>query len=275
MSDLNNLSPEDETPPPLEIEEVSRLAQNLARNRGYAVFSCVSAPDNKAADKLPVWPKREGGQGFKDASADPERVAWLWNHYPGGLIGVATGAVSNLWVLDVDIKHPEACDWWHANHHRLLPTRAYETRSGGVHLHFTEGEGIGCTASRLCKGVDTRSDGGYVIFWFAAGLCCHDPSPPAPWPGWLREALTPPPEAHQPYSGPPPSEAGIEGIVRRVAVAPEGERNGVLFWAACKLIERGVSTGEVTSLLLLAARQAGLRDKEINATIRSARERAA
>jgi hypothetical protein len=120
--------------------DVCHLAQNLARNCGYAVFPCHSVPENKAVDKTPTWPKAKGGHGYKDASTDADRIAWLWDNWPGGLIGVATGAASNLWVLDVDPKHPEAFLWWQANHHRLLPTRAYETQSTGIHLHYRDGE---------------------------------------------------------------------------------------------------------------------------------------
>ena len=254
--------------------EACRLAQNLAHNCDFAVFPCHSAPDNKALDKTPTRPKRDGGEGFKDASADPDRIAWLWRKWPGELIGVATGAVSQLWVLDIDVKHPEACNWWRANHPKLLPTRAYETRSGGIHLHYRDGIGIGCTTSRISKGIDTRGDGGYAIHWFAAGFGCHDHSPPAPWPQWLHDALAPPPPPEPRHAGPPAAEAAIAGIVRRVATAAEGQRNTVVFWAACRLLERGLRHAEVEALLLHTARATGLPDSEIRRTITSAQGRA-
>jgi hypothetical protein len=260
----------------MSADEVVLLAQNLARNCGYAVFPCHSAPDNKALDKAPTRPKRDGGEGFKDASTDPDRIAWLWRKWPGELIGGATGTVSKLWVLDIDPKHPEACEWWRTNCSRLLPTRAFETRSGGIHLHYRDGDGIGCTSSRICKGIDTRGDGGYAILWFAAGFGCHDHSPPAPWPAWLRAALAPPPRpCPEPrHAGPSPAEAAITGIVRRVATAAEGERNAVVFWASCRLLERGLRHAEVEALLLHTARATGLPDSEIRRTITSAQGRA-
>jgi Bifunctional DNA primase/polymerase, N-terminal len=254
--------------------EVMRLAQNLARNCGYAPFPCRSTPENKDTDKTPTWPKREGGQGYKDATTDPDRIAWMWQHWPGELIGVATGEVSNLWILDIDRKHAEACAWWQINHHRLLPTRAYGTRSGGIHLHYRDGEGIGCTVSRICKGIDTRGSGGYVIHWFAAGFTCHDHSPPAPWPAWLRAALTPPPRPAESYRGTIPTEAAIAGIIRRVAEAQEGERNAVVFWGACRLIERGMRQREIEALLIPVAIGIGLSDIEARRTINSAQGRA-
>jgi hypothetical protein len=251
----------------MTIDDVCRMAIALATNCGYAVFPCL---ENKA-------PAIPGPGGYKHASGDPAAIFKLWHDNPGPLIGVATGAVSHLWVLDIDQKHPEAVLWWQDNHHRLLPTRAYETRSGGIHLHYRDGDGdgVGCTTSRICKGIDTRGDGGYVIHWFAAGFACHDHSPPAPWPQWLRDALAPPPRPAEPrHVAPVPAEAAIAGIVRRLAEAQEGERNAVLFWCACKLAERGIRQGEIETLLIPTARNIGLSDIETRRTIKSAQGRA-
>jgi hypothetical protein len=246
-------------------DEVCRLAINLARNTCFAVFPC-------RPDKSPASP-----HGFKDASRDPAVVLQLWHRWPGELIGVATGTASQLWVLDIDQKHHAAWEWWQTNHRRLLPTRVYATRSGGLHLYFHDGAGIGCTTGRICRGVDTRGDGGYVVYWFAAGLACHDHSPPAPWPAWLRAALSPllprPAAPHRTHAM--PAEAAVAGIVRRVTEAREGERNAVLFWAACRLLERGMHLRHVEALLIPAAVSIGLSDIEARRTITSARGRAA
>jgi len=180
-------------------------------------------------------------------------------------------------VVDIDVKHPEGCEWWRGNYQRLLTTRTYATRSGGVHLHYRDGHGIGCTTGRICKGVDTRGDGGYAVYWFAAGLACHDQSPPAPWPVWLRDALTPPSRSvvtasHRTHAA--PEDAAVAGIVRRIAEAREGERNAVLFWAACRLLERGMRQRDVETLLIPAAISIGLTEGEARRTITSAQRRA-
>jgi hypothetical protein len=246
-------------------DEACRLAINLARNTCFAVFPCH-------ANKSPACP-----HGFRDASHDPTAILQLWHRWPGELIGIATGAVSSVWVVDVDVKHREGCHWWRANHHRLLPTRTYQTRSGGLHLYYRDGAGIGCTTGRICYGVDTRGDGGYVVYWFATGLACHDHSRPAPWPAWLRAVLSPPPRPEvAPHKAQAvPAEAAVAGIVRRVAEAREGERNAVLFWAACRLLERGMRLRDVEALLLPTAINIGLTEVEVCRTIASAQGRAA
>jgi hypothetical protein len=246
-------------------DEASRLAISLACNARYSVFPCH-------ADKSPACP-----HGFRDASRDPATILQLWHRWPGELIGIATGAVSGVWVVDVDVKHREGCDWWRANHHRLLPTRTFQTRSGGLHLYYRDGDGIGCSSGRICRGIDTRGDGGYIIYWFATGLLCRDQSPPAPWPAWLRAALTPSTRPavtvpHQTHAA--SADTAIGGIVRRVAEAREGERNSVLYWGACRLFERGLRLRDVEALLLPTAINIGLSDFEARRTITSAQGRA-
>ena len=91
---------------PSRAERTCRLAQNLAIACHYAVFPC-------SANKKPTRPSEDNVlHGFHDATMDPDEIAWLWRNWPGELIGVATGAVSQLWVIDIDVKHREGCDWW-------------------------------------------------------------------------------------------------------------------------------------------------------------------
>src|SRR5690348_8219772 len=73
----------------LTADEAAQLAANLACNRGYAVFPC-------RADKTPATPR-----GFKDAVRQPDAIFGLWRSCPGPLIGIATGEVSGVSVLDI------------------------------------------------------------------------------------------------------------------------------------------------------------------------------
>ncbi|HME25462.1 MAG TPA: bifunctional DNA primase/polymerase [Acetobacteraceae bacterium] len=251
--------------------EVCQLAQNLARNCGYAVFPCSER-------KTPTRRKEEGGQGHKDASTDPEIIEFLWRHWPGPLIGVATGAVSGLVVLDLDVKHDPARAWWQTHGERMPETRSQRTCSDGVHFHFLPSLGIRCNVGRdNLVGVDVRGEGGYVIHWFAAGLRCLDQSPPAPWPAWLTKAVLPPaprPAERRAYiTTHSNADAAITGILQKVSQAQEGSRNTMLNWAAYRMGERVLSgqigRGEAEKLLAEAARACGLTKIPADRTIAS------
>jgi Bifunctional DNA primase/polymerase, N-terminal len=255
--------------------EACRIAINLARNAGYAVFPMRLTPAGK---KVPTRPKDEGGEGYKDASKEPGRIAWLWNHWPGPLIGVATGAVSGIDVLDIDCaRHPEAAAWYQAAKPRLPLTRIFKSHSGGDHLYFLHANGVKCSSNKLAYGTDIRGEGGCCTFWFAAGCDCIDHSPPTPWPDWLLELVLweppPPPEPKRTHK-PKGFERAIDGLLRHVSSAREGERNSALHWGACRMRERilagQIGTGEAASLLVAAARASGLTEIEARATVRSA-----
>ena len=90
-------------------------------------------------------------------------------------------------------------------------------------------------------GVDVRGDGGLVIFWYAAGCPCLNHDPAAPWPTWLLECVQfrrPPPVIPDRLRTPEHAGKAVDGILRRVATAAEGSRNGILFWGAVRLAER-------------------------------------
>jgi hypothetical protein len=181
--------------------------------------------------------------------------------------------MSGVAVLDIDIKHDAACAWWVRHEHLMPETRSFQTRSGGTHLFFKFAPGIRCASARPVPGVDIRGDGGYVIFWFAAGHECTSHSPPAPFPAWLRRAIWPP---RQPAStqGRGASPGAIEGILKRVQGAAQGERNTLLHWGACRMLER-VGAGDITRAdaerdLVAAALASGLTQAEAQRTISSA-----
>jgi hypothetical protein len=164
------------------VSEISTIAKNLAQNCGYHVFPCGD-------DKKPAISKREGGNGFLDASRDPDTINRMFSRRNASLIGIATGIRSGFDVLDVDVKHDAARAWLIAAKGRIPTTRTYQTRSGGFHILFRHAEGVHNTESHIAKGIDTRGEGGYVIFWYGAGFPCTDHSPIADWPDWLLEAL--------------------------------------------------------------------------------------
>jgi hypothetical protein len=235
--------------------------------RGLPVFPC-------AASKRPTCP-----HGFHDATNDSEAVLELWRKHPGPLIGVPTGAPSGIFVLDIDsVKHESAAEWFERHAPHLPETKRHRTRSGGVHFLFKHREGLRNTAGRLALGVDTRGEGGYVIWWPAVIADEHYWAPLADVPEWIFAALNPPnpvySQAAQRALTTASALSRIEGIVGAIAAAQIGERNSLLHWGACRLAELVgqsiLSRDNAFALAIEAARQAGLDIAEARRTVQSA-----
>jgi len=181
----------------------------------------------------------------------------LWRQYPAPLVGVATGAASDFDGLDIDPKHPEAKAWWTANRDRLPPTRCHRTRSGGLHLLFRHAVGLRSTAGKITPGVDTRGDGGYIVWWPATGLPVLNDTSPAPWPTSLLARLqTPPQISCKQRTVVIPDERALGRLVRIVAGAREGQRNNLAFWAACRageMVRSGLIGLETAAAVIAAA----------------------
>jgi hypothetical protein len=173
-------------------------------------------------------------------------------------------------VLDIDsAKHLEADEWLERHAQRLPDTRMHRTRSGGLHLVFQHRAGLKNTASLLSPGVDTRGNGGYVIWWPSEGLKVLHGSVLAEVPGWVLDALVPPAK-----DLPEPRQRKLDGIIRTIASAPEGERNHLTFWGACRLAEmaeqNALGRGAAIEIAVEAASRAGLPRQEALRTAQSA-----
>lgn len=129
-------------------------------------------------------------------------------------------------------------------------------------------------------GVDFRGDGGYIIappsrriidgnvrLYEVADIAAHSVGTVDA--GRLRDFLDPRPVAPPRAEG---TSVAVDGkrLAAWVAGRSEGERNRSLFWAACRLAENGVSATDALDALGAAAQSAGLGDREITTTVRSA-----
>ncbi len=238
-------------------------ALRLAR-RGHAVFPC-------GEDKRPLTPR-----GFKDATTDPDIIRNWWNAAPTALVGAPTG--HRFVVLDIDCaKHVEAAQWYgRAN---LPLTRTHVTRSGGRHLLFKPHPDITNSAGKICAGVDTRGEGGYIIWWPAHGYNVMHGGGLADVPAWLLAALERKRSAEIIQFRSRPRTSGsaqqkLDGIIRAIASAREGARNSLTFWGACRLAEMvtegTISRADAIAIAVEAASRNGLTQTEALRTAQSA-----
>lgn len=252
-----------------------------AARRGCAVFPC------RPGDKRPAvrqWEER--------ACADPEQVARYW---PRGQhnVGIACGP-SRLVVLDLDAggHAPLPGDWGELAGIRdgrdvlaqlaewagqpWPQTFTVTTPNGGWHCYFKAPPGaeVRNSAGHLGPLVDVRGRGGYVVGpgSMIGGRTYEvlDSRAPVPLPAWLHLLAIPePPQArsagaHAAAAGDlaPSLDARIRGLLAHVAAGTPGDRNGRLYWAACRAGEL-VTTGRIdreaiTEQLVSAALAAGL-----------------
>lgn len=106
--------------------------------------------------------------GLKDSSTDPEVISRWWREAPWANIGVVTGAVSGLIVLDVDtIKGGDDSLFDLERDYGKLPETVMAlTGSGGFHYLFEHPGGktrIKNSVDNLGVGLDIRGDGGYIV----------------------------------------------------------------------------------------------------------------
>ena len=167
---------------------------SCALDLGLPTFPCRNTPENKTTDKTPLTKN-----GLLDASDDPAKIRAMFARREGCLIGVPTGGISSFDVLDVDPRNGGR-EWYEIHKTNLPATRAHRTRYGGLHLLFKHLDGLRCSTSKIAPGIDVRADGGYVIWWPAAGLSFRD-YPPAglpEWPAYLLPSIIPEPIAPPP-----------------------------------------------------------------------------
>lgn len=233
--------------------------------RGWPVFPCQ--PGRKAPATV---------HGHRDATTSPDRIRSWFAGRPDLNLAVATGHPGPD-VLDIDIR-PDGTGFPALSRlARAGLTRDaaawVRTPGGGLHAYYA---GTAQRSSRLPGShLDFKAAGGYVL------------APPSQVGGrpyqvirltgragrldWQRAAALLEPGRPCPPRPRAEPDADITRLAGWVARLAEGNRNAGLFWAACRATESGHAD---LGGLAAAARHAGLDEREITATLASARRAA-
>lgn len=242
---------------------------------------------------------------YKAATADVAQVRIWWQQWPEANIGLATGRVSGLWVLDIDGEQGEASfAQLVAEHGGELAETRMASSGKGYHLYWRlpfgtdQGRRIG-----VRPGIDIIGGQGYLV----APPSVHPSGRVYQWlnehqepveaPQWLMglervrsapkplEVASAVPIIIRPTSRPEgpvrDPQSYLRGVTRSaaasVARAAQGTRNHELFKQACWAVSvaAGLRLDDTVVLrdLWRAAQMAGLEELEIERTLQSAMDK--
>lgn len=217
--------------------------------------------------------------GHIQATNNPRQIKRWWKLWPYALVAMPTGTINGYDVLDIDPRH--GGDEWLKEYRKYLPdTWCNLSRSGGCHFFFKSHPTLRNSVQRIAKGVDVRSNGGYIVWWPSSGFPVLSNKPCAPWPEWLlTQAL--PPQRSLIQVEPIPQNAGsgyiagaLRGAAQKIATAQEGTRNHTLNSEAYSVFRFAVAdqslTNHIANTLARAGTAAGLSPSEIEKTLISA-----
>jgi len=225
-------------------EETCAAAALAYRRLGWSVIPL------QPGEKIPKLPWQE----FQDRRADEEEIRAWFKRWPRANLGVVTGPVSGLVVLDVDPRHggEASLGHWNERHGPLPATPEAITGGGGRHLYFATRDPELGNRVAIVPGIDLRGRGGMIVappsihpsgrpYVWKPGRAPAD-LPLAPLPQWLHERLS----AQMSGRGHPfaywrsLARGGVE----------EGQRNNTIASFAGHLLWHGVDPEVVLELLL-------------------------
>ncbi|MFC2076704.1 bifunctional DNA primase/polymerase, partial [candidate division KSB1 bacterium] len=128
---------------------VLKVALDYAK-RGFSVI-----PVRRNKRPIVKWER------YQHERATPEQIYSWWKSHPKAGVGIVTGRISGLVVVDVDgEKGSESSAELIPD---LMETPTARTQSGGIHYYFQwPGHEIS-NAVALKPGIDFRGDGGCVV----------------------------------------------------------------------------------------------------------------
>ena len=231
-------------------------------SRGWYVFpvfepkspGVCSCPKGETCERIGKHPRTQ--HGLSEATIVPATVTEWWTRWPNANIGVATGKISGIFVLDQDGLRGSAflyarllaADKQSFASPRPFPSTLYSTtcRVLGVHYVFKDpedGQDVPSSTGRVGPDLDVRGDGGYFI----APPSAHESGRVYQWqndlevadaPEWLLRRAR--------FRIQPAPEAGAQGIPTPIL---EGQRNSSLTSLGGTMRARGFSVAAIAAAL--------------------------
>jgi hypothetical protein len=223
--------------------------------RGFS-FHFASEYCDRGWSVIPLAGKRPAVSSwseFRERRADLSELR-QWFKSGSGNLGIITGALSGLVVVDCDST--EDADFWSESFPRT--PLASITGRGGSHFYYRypSDEVVGNRAGLLKRQIDLRGEGGYVVAppslhpngtqyrWQSSEYYCLDEIPYFS-PTWIARVDVPVPVTRSCEIRTPRS------YIRSIhAVSGQGGHNQT-FRAACKLRDAGLSPEDALSELLI------------------------
>ena len=218
-----------------------------------------------------------------NATSDPELISRQWRREPYPNVGVICG--ESFAVFDIEAPHlPAFFEYLNAGGYILPEMPVSATGRGGLHLYVAPLPSVPTTRNLALGGVhigEYKTTGGVVappsttvgpyrwLWWPDEPLVTSAP----PWLASLiaEPALVPASRTQRPLPEDP--AAALDALACAVRDEPEGNRNALLYWAACRALEEGIRADIAAEVLNRAALAAGLPRAETDATLRSALKR--
>jgi hypothetical protein len=145
----------------------------LAARLGYAKIGWQTFPAPADGSKKSMkWKAKYGTRWGCTTDEQIIRKEFKSRKFKGQNIGIVTGAISGIFVIETDTAEHNGADGatalknWEAVNGALPRTLMARSPSGSVHYYFKHpGEGIKVknSAGAICPGVDVRGDGGMAI----------------------------------------------------------------------------------------------------------------
>ena len=136
------------------------LPSSLAAALQFADYHWSVIP-MRALDKRPLIKWLE----YQRRQATANEINEWYRKWPTANVGIVTGSISGLVVLDIDPRHggEQSLARWEKVYEPLPLTLEARTGGGGRHLYFQHPGGVIHNRVGIAPGIDLRGDGGCVV----------------------------------------------------------------------------------------------------------------